>query len=190
MNGKLFLILGPSGVGKGTIIQRLQKELKDFIYPLSCTTRPKRPDEIDGKMYYFISKKNFLEKKENGEFLENACVHGQAYYGILKKPVLENLKAGKNLIREVDIQGLFQIKKNLPKEKIVTIFLRPPSLDFLQKNILKRGPIADKELNSRIQSAEKELAKSTECDYIITAKEDDLETEIKEIKKVILKNIN
>jgi guanylate kinase len=186
MNGKIFLILGPSGVGKGTVIKELKKLFPDFVFPISCTTRVKRAHEKEGEVYYFLTEAEFTRRIEAGDFLEHALVHGGARYGVLKAPVLDALAQGKNLIREVDVQGFVQIRKIIPAKNLITFFLKPPSLDFLRANILKRGVMNEDELSRRLQSAGKELTYADECDYIIEAREDDVVEEVKEIAEKIL----
>ena len=105
MKGKLFLIVGPSGSGKSSVFMTLKDAHPEYTYPLSATTRRKRKGEKDGDIYHFYTKKAFEKSIEKGDFLEYAVVHQDNYYGLLKKPVMESLKKGETVIREVDIQG-------------------------------------------------------------------------------------
>ena len=122
--GKIFFISGPSGVGKGTLINALRENHTEFEFPPSCTTRDPRPGEINGKTYFFITKDEFEQKIKNNEFLEYACVHGKNFYGTLKAPLLDPIKNGKIVIREFDVQGFEQARERLPRESFVSIFLK------------------------------------------------------------------
>ena len=124
MVGKIFLILGPSGSGKGTVMAYLHQEFKDAVFPISCTTRSPRPGEHDGDVYYFLNRDEFQKKIDAGEFLEWAKVHNDNMYGTLKKPILDALAAGKIVIREVDMQGVESIVKLLPRDQVVSILLQ------------------------------------------------------------------
>jgi|SRR6185295_6146908 len=170
VSGKLFLIIGPSGVGKGTIISLLRKKYGEkFFFPVSATTRPPRPGEREGETYHFLTEKDFQEKIANGEFLEWARVHKEYFYGTLKAPILFTLQAGKNVLRELDIQGFETIRAHpeLPQKQVISLFLLPPSLEILTERIRRRAPLTSQELEERVQSMQKELAKSELCTYRI-----------------------
>ena len=141
MKGILFLISGPSGVGKGTVITALKRKYPQFVYPISQTTRAMRPGEKDGDVYHFIDQAEFKRGIEAGEFLEWAQVHQQNFYGTLKKPIFDALKAGKVIVREVDRQGFHSIAAVIPKENLETIFLKAESEQKLIERIFKRGEL-------------------------------------------------
>jgi len=185
MDGKLFLILGPSGSGKGTVLEEIKKHHPEFFYPLSATTREIRPGEKDGVQYHFISKKQFEEGIKKNEFLEYAYVHQANYYGLFKKPVLENLKKGKVVIREVDIQGFESIREKLPKKNLVSIFITVPNQDDLIKRILGRAPMTEEELKKRLVSMRIELSKARECDYLVENKFGELKKTVEKVEKII-----
>ncbi len=173
--GKIFFFSGPSGVGKGTLINHLRETRPDFVFPPSCTTRAPRPGEVDGETYYFISKEEFEAKIEAGDFLEYAHVHGETYYGTLKQKIMESVEAGKTVIREFDVQGFSQARERLDREHFVSIFLRPAeSLDTLVRRIKERAPITDEELSKRVSSMEKELALADIYDYQIFSEDSNL----------------
>lgn len=186
MKGLLFLISGPSGVGKGTVVSALKSCYPQFIFPLSHTTRSPRAGERDGQVYHFISKNDFEAEIERGNFLEWAQVHGKDYYGTLKKPILEALKAGRVVVREVDVQGFHSISKFIPKENLVTIFLRAENKEKLITRILKRGNILEEELQRRLQSAEKELSEAHLFDYQVWSLENKIPECVADVEKVIL----
>lgn len=174
-SGKLILILGPSGSGKGTVLSFLKERHPEFVFPLSCTTRPPRPNEKEGEVYHFVSQDEFKERIENGEFLEYAFIHDMHYYGTLKKPIMDALNEGKVVIREVDVQGVRSIRELMP-DHVVTIFLRA-SWENLEKRIKSRAPISDEELKERHESFMKEMEWQDECDYVV----DSIEGQIPEV---------
>lgn len=187
MNGKLFLIVGPSGVGKGTLVRELRKRHPDFFFPPSATTRDKRAGEEEGNQYHFLSDAEFSELEQAGGFLETATVHGTERYGLLREPILEAIEAGKVVIREVDIQGLHSVHENLDKEKFEAIFVLPPDFETLKKRILKRQPNMDAdELERRLQSAEKELAQKSLADVEMVSREGEIDRMVEEVEKFIV----
>ena len=164
--GILFLIVGPSGVGKGTIIARLKERRPEFDYPISATTRKPRTGEEDGVVYHFVDRDKFERMIEEGELLEYAIVHNKEYYGTLKTPIMEALKEGRTVIREVDMQGCESIQDALPEDNVVSIFLTVPDKQDLIDRIQKRGKLPEEEIKRRMASAEKEFAKGGEvCKY-------------------------
>jgi guanylate kinase len=185
MKGKLFLLIGPSGVGKGTAISQLKKRHPDWVFPISATTRSKRPQEKEGQTYYFLSTAEFELKKRQDEFLEWAVVHGQKQYGLLKKPVISALKKGKVVFREIDIQGYQQVRENLAKENLVAIFLLPPSLQILQKRIVARSPLSSEEVERRMASAKEELLSAPQCDFQITTIDGDFDNTTEAIEEIV-----
>ena len=165
VNKRIFFIVGPSGVGKGTLVTRLRERHPEFCFPPSVTTRPPRPGEVDGVQYTFVTDAEFTNYEQNGELLEWALVHGLHRYGTLKKLILDPALAGQVVIREVDIQGLVSIRRNLPLELFCAIFVAPPDLPILRARILRRQPtMSAEELAHRLASAEKELAKKDLAD--------------------------
>jgi len=170
MIGKIYFILGPSGVGKGTSIDILKENFDDFFFPVSVTTRKKRECEKEGSVYNFISKKKFEEMIKQDDLLEYAHVHNLNYYGTRKKEILENIENGKIVIREIDIQGFIQAKKIIPKKNLVSIFLDIEDFDLLQKRIKNRSSITDEEVKQRMKTAKKEIEKKNLCDFVIKIK--------------------
>jgi len=185
MNGKLFLLLGPSGCGKSSVKEVLRKRHPDFIYPVSATTREKRPGEKEGETYHYLTRKQFEAHIEKGDMLEHELVHEINYYGIPKKPVMEGLKAGKTIVREVDIRGFEEVRKHIKPKNLVSIFITVPNQQELIDRIINRGPMTPEELKHRIVSMRMELAKARECDYLVENKMGELEKTVEKIEKII-----
>lgn len=188
--GHLFIIVGPSGVGKGTLISALKSQHKaKWVFPISATTRPPRPQEKNGETYYFLSKKVFERKIKNHEFLEYAIVHGKEYYGLLKDPVLKSLEKGDTIIREVDIQGFESIRKHIDPQHLSSIFLLPPNLQTLEKRILSRAAMSKEQLQRRIESAKREIELSKETDFQCISEEGKIEELVQKVETFILSKI-
>jgi guanylate kinase len=167
----LIILAGPAGVGKSTLCDRLVNEVPGFERVITATTRPPRIGEIHGRDYYFLSEAEFDQKLTAGEFLEWAWVHRKYRYGTLKSAVLDRLPEV-SLIANVDVQGVRSFRAAaetfpLLKEKMVTIFVAPDSLDVLRDRLQGRGPVSEDELARRLQSAEFELAERNSYDYVI-----------------------
>lgn len=186
--GKIFLILGPSGTGKGTVINHLRKIFPDAVFPLSCTTRSPRPNEKDGAVYRFLTKEEFKKKIDNGEFLEWAVVHHDNFYGTLKAPILDALNAGKTVIREVDMQGVQSIRKLLPADQVVAIFITAPSWENLKQRILGRSRLPEEELIQREKSFKKEMEFSKFCDFVVMSEQGKIAEYCKEVEDIVRAN--
>lgn len=186
--GKLFLILGPSGAGKGVTIICLRKCFPNAFFPISCTTREPRPSEKDGEVYYFLTKAEFEKRIKAGEFLEWAVVHKGNYYGTLKQPILDALKAGKTVIREVDMQGVQSIRNILSSEQVRAIFITTASWEILRDRIMRRHKESEEELERRRQSYMKEMEFSKECDYVVESEEGALDKLCDRVSKIIDKH--
>lgn len=181
------MILGPSGSGKGTVIKYLKKEFTDAVFPISCTTRPPRPNERNGEVYEYLTKEKFQRKIDEGEFLEWARVHHDYLYGTLKRQILQPLEEGKIVIREVDMQGVESIQKLLPKEKVVSIFITAPSWENLKKRILGRSSIPQAELLEREKSFKREMEFSSQCDYVVMSEEGKIAEYCTQVANIIQK---
>ena len=179
--GRLFVLAGPSGVGKGTLRKHGLSDIENLAYSVSCTTRLPREGERDGVDYYFVTMQDFEEKMANGLFLEHAIVHGNRYGTLLKNVELE-MEAGRDVLLEIDVQGARQVKKVLPES--IMIFVAPPSLSVLEKRLRQRKTESEEKIAIRLENAKKEMALSSEYDRIIV--NDDLEQACKELRDVLL----
>lgn len=190
MSGKLVLIIGPSGVGKSAILKSLRDKHAEFVFPRSATTRPRRQGEGD-ELYHFVSEDDFTSWIAEKKFLEWAQVHKGARYGTLLSEILPAIEKGKVVVREVDVQGFESIRKEGPfkkdggKHTLQTIFILPDNEKNLIERIKNRAPIADDELNRRIQSMQKELKIASETDIQIQNEEGKLEDTIKKVEMAI-----
>lgn len=161
--GLLFVVSGPSGCGKGTVLSEILKR-DDFYYSVSATTRPPRAGETDGVNYYFLTKVKFEELIRSGGMLEYACYCGN-YYGTPEKPVEEMLNKGKHVILEIEVQGAMKIKEKCPEA--VFIFILPPSVKELRSRLNKRGTETEEIIDKRINEAEREIEHAALYDYIL-----------------------
>lgn len=162
--GVLLVVSGPSGAGKGTICSMLREQLPNLGYSVSVTTRQPRTGEVDGVNYFFKTVDEVKEMIAKDELLEYAEVYGN-YYGTPREYVMEQLKSGKDVLLEIDIQGALQVKKRFPEG--VFVFIVPPSLDELSARIYKRGTDSEDVIKRRLASAAIELTYAAEYDYII-----------------------
>lgn len=173
--GNLFVVSGPSGAGKGSIIKELKTMRSDLWVSVSATSRQPRAGEEEGISYYFMSKEQFAQRIEKQQFLEWADVFGN-YYGTLKAPVIDALLRGKNVILEIDIQGALQIKSMY--DEAIFIFVLPPSLEELRKRIIHRGSETEESLKMRLHMVLEEISYIEKYDYFIIndALEDSIRT--------------
>ena len=167
-SGILFLISAPSGGGKSTLL-KLLSENPDFTYSVSCTTRAPRPGEEDGRDYHFLSVAEFERRIAAGEFIEHAQVHGN-FYGTLRRPILDSMDSGLDVMMDVDIQGAARIRTDADarlQAALVDIFLMPPSLAEVRRRLLKRGTETPGQLEVRLRNAETEMAQWKNYRYTI-----------------------
>lgn len=167
----LLILAGPAGVGKSTLCDRLVAEVPGFERVITATTRPPRPNEVDGRDYHFLSEPGFDARLAANDFLEWAWVHRKYRYGTLKSAVLDRLPHS-SLVMNIDVQGVRSIRAAaqavpLLKERLVTIFVAPDSLDVLRERLQGRGAVTPEELERRMHSAELELAERNSYDYVI-----------------------
>src|SRR5277367_2053497 len=156
--GILFVISAPSGTGKSTLCENL-RSTPDFIYSVSCTTRPPRQGEENGVDYHFLSREDFLERIERGEMLEYALVHGHNYYGTLKATVKAALDQGTDVLLDIDVQGAATIRKTddaMVRDSLVDVFIMPPTLEELEKRLRKRGTETEEQVQQRLSTGREE----------------------------------
>ena len=176
--GILFVVSAPSGAGKTTLCDAL-RQTPDFVYSVSCTTRPPRTGEIDGEDYCFLSETDFLARVKAGEFLEYAKVH-QHHYGTLRQPLIENLKKGVDVLIDIDTQGAAAIRNcddSFVRESLADVFIMPPDLEELRRRLTKRRTETTSEIQSRLKTAAREMQHWRDYRYTIISKsmEEDLQ---------------
>ncbi len=181
--GRLIVISGPSGVGKGTI--RAKIKFDDYVFSISSTTREKRDGEVDGKHYNFITKDEFLDKVNKDEMLEYAEFVGN-YYGTDKNEVLKKLDNGENVLLEIECQGALQVLEKMPN--VLSIFIVPPSLKELENRLILRATEDEKKIEKRLKKATEEMNLQSKYQYIIV--NNNLEDAVKELDAVLNKEIN
>lgn len=162
---RLTVIAGPTAVGKGTVVQYMLSHFENVHLSVSATTRAPRPDEVDGRDYFFVSSDEFDKMISSGEMLEYAIVHGVNKYGTPKTPVLEALARGEHVILEIDIQGARQVKRVMPEALLV--FIKPPSWQELVRRLDARGTESQAEQAQRLETARIELESASEFDAVV-----------------------
>lgn len=163
--GSLIVISGPSGCGKGTIIQEFLKNHDNVWLSISCTSRDIRPGDIKDETYYFISREEFEKKIENNEFLEYALYNGN-YYGTPKEHIEEKLTKGIDVILEIEVQGALKVKEIVPEA--ICIFIMPPSMKELRKRLVGRGTESKEKVLNRFKTAYREINEVTRYNYVVT----------------------
>ena len=185
--GNIIILSGPSGVGKSTLIKAIRQELPDLRFSVSCTTRPPRVGEVNDVDYHFLTKEEFIRRRENNEFVETAEVFAN-YYGTLKSEVLSIAEKGENVLLDIDVQGALQIKDAcVTDEKLARccefIFIVPPSLEELERRLRGRATDSEEQISLRLSKAKHELSFWHEYSYIIANK--DVEIAASELLSII-----
>ncbi|HIC90161.1 MAG TPA: guanylate kinase [Anaerolineae bacterium] len=178
----LVVISGPSGVGKDALLTRMKEKGYSYYFVVTATTRPRRPDEVDGVDYHFVSMSEFAEMIEQGELLEYAVVYGD-YKGIPKKHVREALASGQDVIMRIDVQGAATVSKLVPQA--VTIFLTVTSEEELVQRLLRRKTEPEGQLKMRIATARQELKRMSEFKYVVVNHEDRLDETVETVAAII-----
>ena len=177
--GKLIVISGASGVGKGTVLSLVMKKREDLSFSVSATTRPPRPGEVDGVHYYFITRERFEEMIRNGEFLEYDN-HAANYYGTPRAQAEEKMAWGSVLL-DIEPKGAEQVRKAMPEAKL--IFIMPPSMEELERRLRGRGDTPEEQIRLRMERAVWEMEQRHWYDHVVI--NDDAERCAEEILKII-----
>jgi guanylate kinase len=176
---RVFVITGPSGVGKGTLIRTLRERMPELELSVSATTRAPRPGEQDGVDYHFLSDADFQRRVEAGEFVEHATYSGRRY-GTLRAELERRLAAGHPVVLEIEVQGARQVRRTMPEA--LQIFIAPPSPEALRKRLLGRGTDSPEQVKRRLARAEEELAAQSEFRHVIV--NDELEKAVAELERL------
>jgi len=166
---RLTVIAGPTAVGKGTVVRHLLEKHPEILVSVSATTRQPRVGEVHGREYFFVSNDEFDQMIANDELLEYAMVHQLNRYGTPRGPVDEAIKAGQQMILEIDIQGAEQVKKSMPEANL--IFIAPPDLDELKRRLVGRGTESPEEIAIRLGTAEIEMKAQEWFDHVVINRE-------------------
>ena len=179
--GRIIIISGPSGVGKGTVVKRIMAEDTNLCFSVSATTRAMRPGEADGINYYFISREQFEDMIQKGEFLEYASYTGN-YYGTPEFAVNAALAQGRSVVLEIDVQGALQVMQR--RADAVSIFIAPPSYEELRRRLTGRGDTDPESMERRLREAHNECARAKEYDYTVI--NDSLEDAIYKVQSILI----
>jgi guanylate kinase len=178
--GKVFVITGPSGVGKGTLIEQLLERVPELELSISATTREPRAGEVDGRDYFFLEPEEFRRRLEAGDFLEHASYSGN-YYGTLREEVERRLAEDRSVVLEIEVQGARQVRAAMPES--VQVFISPPEPAALRKRLESRGTDTAEAIDARLAVAAQELAARDEFAYLVV--NDDVERAAAELERIV-----
>ena len=181
MKGKLFVISGPSGVGKNTLLNEIIDTSDKVQYSVSATSRPIRPGEVDGKSYYFVTRERFERLIADNALLEYAEYVGN-YYGTPLAPIREAIENGIDVVMDVEVVGALKIRKRLPEA--VLVFVTAPSFDVIRSRLVHRGDVAPGLMEERLNRAKWECEQAVHYDYIVV--NDDLKHASEELRAIML----
>ena len=179
--GLMFVISSPSGAGKGTLSRNILDTDRDMTLSISVTTRDRRPSEINGVHYHFISQQRFLSMRDGGELLEWAEVHGN-YYGTPQAPVEEALASGRDVLFDIDWQGAAQLREKMSSD-VVSVFILPPSMAELRSRLTRRAEDAPEVIEKRLVNARREIAEWSNFDYVVV--NDDLDAAFADLTAIL-----
>jgi guanylate kinase len=183
--GKVFVITGPSGVGKGTLIEQLLERVSELELSVSATTRRPRPGEEDGRDYHFLNVAEFEHRIKDGDFLESATYSGNRY-GTLRQEVERSLAVGKSVVLEIELQGARQVREAMPEA--VQIFIAPPNPSVLRERLEGRGTDSSRAIEERLRTADTELAARDEFPHVVV--NDDLEKAATELEELVREELS
>jgi guanylate kinase len=183
-SAKVFVITGPSGVGKGTLIKKLLERVPDLALSVSATTRPPREGEEDGTDYHFLTEEQFKERRDAGDFLEFASYSGN-HYGTLNSELERCLQKGRSVVLEIEVQGAQQVRQT--KSDSVQIFIAPSDPAVLRERLRGRGTDSAEAIDKRLQVAEQELGAQDDFDFLIV--NDDLDKASDELESIVRASI-
>jgi guanylate kinase len=183
-SAKVFVITGPSGVGKGTLIKKLLERVPDLALSVSATTRQPREGEEHGRDYHFLNEDQFKERRDAGDFLEFASYSGN-HYGTLNSELQRCLDKGRSVVLEIEVQGATQVRAAKPDS--VQIFIAPPDPAVLRERLRGRGTDSPEAIDKRLQVAEQELGAQDDFDFLIV--NDDLDKASDELESIVRASI-
>ena len=178
--GKVFVVTGPSGVGKGTLIRELLRRMPELELSVSATTRGPRDGEVDGRDYHFLSREEFDRRAQAGEFLEHATYSGNRY-GTLRAEVARRLAAGRSVVLEIEVQGARQVRAAM--DDAVLVFIAPPDPDALRRRLEGRGTDSFEAIAERLRTAEIELAAQEEFEHVVV--NDEIDRAADELERIV-----
>jgi guanylate kinase len=184
--GKVFVITGPSGVGKGTLIEQLLVRVPELELSTSATTREPRPGEVDGRDYFFLTPEEFRRRLEAGDFLEHASYSGN-YYGTLREEVERRLAEGHSVVLEIEVQGARQVRDALGDDAVL-IFIAPPDEKVLRERLEGRGTDSPEDIEQRLRTAEVELAARSE--FPLEVVNDEVQNAASQLEKLVREQLS
>jgi guanylate kinase len=179
--GIMFVVSSPSGAGKTTLTRNLVNADRNLMLSISVTTRKRRPSEVDGVHYHFISRPKFVSMKKSGELLESAKVHGN-FYGTPRRPVVKALAAGRDVLFDIDWQGAKQLYEKM-RADVVSVFVLPPSAGELKSRLERRAEDSGDVIRGRLKNAAEEIPHWAEYDYVLINR--DLDRSFRDLRAIL-----